>query len=109
MKMPSSVATIWLAARAWVPTRAKTDAYMKPPKLQTNSVTASGADRVNRGRRISPQPPARVPAAEPRAAQAVSEDDIPLPDEPFDEYDAPPDEPVPAAPRGRSRSPTSRW
>ena len=46
------------------------------------------------GTPTAPQPPARVPAAEPRAAQAVSEDDIPLPDEPFDEFDAPPpDEP----------------
>ncbi|QTI69248.1 DNA polymerase III subunit gamma and tau [Gordonia polyisoprenivorans] len=54
----------------------------------------------------APQPPSRTrpepepePEPEPIAEVAGFDDEIPLPDEPFDEYEAPPDEPVPAAPR----------
>ncbi|MGC4936101.1 DNA polymerase III subunit gamma and tau [Gordonia sp. DT30] len=46
--------------------------------------------------------PAAVPVPQPAAepvAEVVVDDDIPLPDEPFDEYDVPPDEAAPVAPR----------
>ncbi|RPA58575.1 DNA polymerase III subunit gamma and tau [Gordonia oryzae] len=43
--------------------------------------------------------PESTPQPEPIPEVAGFDDEIPLPDEPFDEYDVPPDEPVPAAPR----------
>ena len=66
--------------------------------------SAQSSEQSSAADPTAPQPPSRprpepTPEPEPIPEVAGFDDEIPLPDEPFDEYDAPPDEPVPAAPR----------
>ncbi|GAB24961.1 DNA polymerase III gamma/tau subunit [Gordonia polyisoprenivorans NBRC 16320 = JCM 10675] len=86
------------AAKAAAERAAAERAAAEKAAAEQSSEQSSAADPT------APQPPSRprpepTPEPEPIPEVAGFDDEIPLPDEPFDEYDAPPDEPVPAAPR----------
>lgn len=94
------------AAKAAAERAAAERAAAEKAAAEQSSAQSSAADPT------APQPPSRprpepTPEPEPIPEVAGFDDEIPLPDEPFDEYDAPPDEPVPAAPRSApEREPT---